>query len=204
MKNQILVALRVALVTLVLTGLVYPLVMTAAAQVLFPSRAGGSLLEDAKGAVIGSSLIGQPFASPAYFQPRPSAAGSGYDAGASSGSNLGVTSRKLFDRVAEAEERLRAANPDARGPIPVDLLTASGSGLDPHITPAAARWQLPRVARARGVAADRLRAVIEDHIEGRALGFLGEPRVNVLELNLAVDRQFGRPEPARPPAPAGP
>jgi potassium-transporting ATPase KdpC subunit len=200
-----LVALRVTAVTLVLTGIVYPLAMTGAAQVLFPSRADGSLVRDARGEVIGSSLIGQPFASPAYFQPRPSAAGSGYDAGAASGgSNFGVTSKKLLDRVAETVKALRAANPDAPpGPIPADLLTASGSGLDPHITPAAALWQLPRVAKARNIAPERLRSVVEDHIEGRTLGFIGEPHVNVLELNLAVDRQFGAPAAiASPPGPA--
>ncbi|HKE13521.1 MAG TPA: potassium-transporting ATPase subunit KdpC [Kofleriaceae bacterium] len=205
MKNIVSVALRVTVVTLVLTGIVYPLFMTAAAQVLFPSRAHGSLVENDRGEVIGSRLIGQPFASPAYFQPRPSAAGSGYDAGAASGgSNFGVTSKKLLDRVADTAKQLREANPDApQGPIPADLLTASGSGLDPHITPAAALWQLPRVARARSIAPERLRAVALDHIEGRALGFIGEPAVNVLELNLALDRQFGAPAalPA-PPAPA--
>ena len=205
MKNIVSVALRVTVVTLVLTGIVYPLVMTGAAQVLFPSRAHGSLIDNGKGELIGSRLIGQPFANPAYFQPRPSAAGSGYDAGAASGgSNFGVTSKKLLDRVADTAKQLHAANPDApHGPIPADLLTASASGLDPHITPAAAMWQLPRVARARSIAPERLRAVIEDHIEGRALGFIGEPAVNVLELNLALDRQFGAPAAApAPPAPA--
>ena len=202
MKNTIIVALRVTVVTLVLTGIVYPLAMTGAAQVLFPSHADGSLVVNSKGELIGSTLIGQPFASAAYFQPRPSAAGSGYDAGtASGGSNLGVTSKKLLDRVADTAKQLREANPDApQGPIPADLLTASASGLDPHITPAAAFWQLPRVAKARSIAPERLRSVALDHIEGRTLGFIGEPHVNVLELNLALDRQFGAPAAVAAPA----
>ena len=187
------IALRVTIVTLVLTGIVYPLAMTGAAQLLFPSRADGSLLRDEKGHVIGSSLIGQRFTAPAYFQGRPSAAGSGYDAGASSGSNLGPTSKKLADRAAADEKRLLEENPEAGRPIPADLLTASGSGLDPHISPEAARWQIARVAAARKVAPERIRTAVEGHAEGRALGFLGEPRVNVLELNLALDRQFGKP-----------
>jgi potassium-transporting ATPase KdpC subunit len=192
MTKVIVIALRVTVVTLVLTGIAYPLVMTGLAQVLFPSRADGSLLRDDSGQVIGSSLIGQSFAAPPYFHGRPSAAGDGYDATASSGSNLGTTSKKLLDRVAETEKALREANPDARGPIPADLLTASASGLDPHISPAAALWQIPRVARARNVAPARIRGVVDAHTEGRTLGFLGEPRVNVLELNLALDRQFGK------------
>jgi potassium-transporting ATPase KdpC subunit len=196
--TTIIVALRVTVVTLVLTGIGYPLVMTGLAQALFPSRADGSLLRDDSGQAIGSSLIGQSFAAPPYFHGRPSAAGDGYDATASGGSNLGTTSKKLLDRVAETEKALRQANPDARGPIPADLLTASASGLDPHISPAAALWQLPRVARARNVAPARIRGVVDAHTEGRTLGFMGEPRVNVLELNLALDRQFGKP--ALPPA----
>jgi potassium-transporting ATPase KdpC subunit len=192
MTKVIVIALRVTVVTLVLTGIAYPLVMTGLAQVLFPSRADGSLIRDDSGDVIGSSLIGQSFAAPSYFHGRPSAAGDGYDATASSGSNLGTTSKKLLDRVAETEKALREANPDARGPIPADLLTASASGLDPHISPAAALWQIPGVARARNVAPARIRGVVDAHTEGRTLGFLGEPRVNVLELNLALDRQFGK------------
>lgn len=191
--KTLLIAVRVTLVTLVLTGIAYPLVATALAQALFPSRASGSLVRDEQGKVIGSELIGQPFAMPAYFQPRPSAAGQGYDATASGGSNLGATSQKLRDRVSADVARLAMENPDAAGAIPAELVTASASGLDPHLSPAAALWQVPRVAAARGVAAERVRALVNDRVEGRDLGILGEPRVNVLLLNLALDRQFGRP-----------
>lgn len=191
--KTLLIAVRVTLVTLVLTGIAYPLVATALAQALFPSRASGSLVRDEQGKVIGSELIGQPFAMPAYFQPRPSAAGQGYDATASGGSNLGATSRRLRERVTADVARLAMENPDAAGAIPAELVTASASGLDPHLSPAAALWQVPRVAAARGVAAERVRALVNDRVEGRDLGILGEPRVNVLLLNLALDRQFGRP-----------
>jgi potassium-transporting ATPase KdpC subunit len=187
------ICLQATLVTLVLTGLAYPLVMTGLAQLLFPDAAAGSLVRDARGRVVGSRLIGQLFSNPAYFQGRPSAAGSGYDATASGGSNLGTTSAKLRDRVKADVERLREDNPDAPLPIPAELVTASASGLDPHLSPAAARWQIQRVARARGVAADRVHRLVEDEVEGRPLGFLGEPRVNVLALNLALDRHFGAP-----------
>ncbi len=192
MRKEILIALRVTFATLVLTGLIYPVLLTGIAQVLLPDRANGSLVSDESGRVVGSELIGQPFTRPGYLWPRPSAAGAnGCDASASSGSNLGPTSQKLHDRVAADLERLRAANPDAAGPVPAELVATSASGLDPHLSPEAALWQAPRVAHARNVDPERIRAVIESQIEGRTLGFLGEPRVNVLLVNLALDRQFG-------------
>jgi potassium-transporting ATPase KdpC subunit len=191
--RELVTALRVTLLTLVLTGVAYPLVATGLAQLLFPARANGSLTRDDRGNVVGSELIGQGFAQPHYFWSRPSAAGDkGYDATSSGGSNLSPTSQKLRTRIATDEKRLRAANPDAVGPVPIDLLTASASGLDPHISPEAARWQLPRVASARGVGVERVQQIVDDLIEGRDLGLLGEARVNVLLLNLALDRQFGR------------
>jgi K+-transporting ATPase ATPase C chain len=196
------ICLRATAVTLVLTGLVYPLAMTGAARVLFRDAAAGSLVTDGKGRVVGSALVGQPFKNPAYFQGRPSAAGNGYDATASGGSNLGPSSAKLRDRVAADVDRLRKENPDAPLPIPADLVTASASGLDPHVTPAGAAWQIPRVARARGVDPERIRRLVDHLTEGRQLGWLGEPRVNILSLNLALDRQLGAP-PA-PPTPTPP
>jgi K+-transporting ATPase ATPase C chain len=193
-KETFLPALRATLVTLLLTGLAYPLVATGLAQLLFPGRANGSLVSDEQGRQVGSELIAQPFVSAAYFQPRPSAAGDkGYDAVGSSGSNLGPTSKKLRDRVAADVERLRKENPEAPGPIPAELLTASASGLDPHLSPEGALWQVSRIALARGLAPDRVRTLVAASVEGRDLGFLGEPRVNVLLLNLALDRQFGKP-----------
>ncbi len=193
MGSIIQIALRLTLMTLVLTGVIYPLGMTGAAQLLFPYRANGSLVGDEKGTIVGSELIGQAFTRPEYLWPRPSAAGSdGYDATASSGSNLGPTSQKLRDRISADIARLKETNPDARGPIPADLVTASASGLDPHLSPAAALWQVPRLAHARNVAPERVQALIEANIEGRTFGVLGEPRVNVLLVNLALDRQFGK------------
>jgi K+-transporting ATPase ATPase C chain len=187
-------AVRVTLVTLFLTGLAYPLAVTGIARLLFPQRAAGSFVTDDAGRVVGSELIAQPFTTPAYFQPRPSAAGDkGYDATSSSGSNLGPTSKKLRDQVAERAAQLAKENPEAPGPVPVELVTASGSGLDPHLSPEAALWQVPRIAQARQVARERIRAVIEDLADGRDLGFMGERRVNVLLLNLALDRRFGAP-----------
>jgi K+-transporting ATPase ATPase C chain len=193
MKNEAIIALRMTLVTLVLTGLAYPLALTGLAQVLFPGRANGSLVT-AGDRVVGSELIGQRFQKPGYFQGRPSAAGTdGYDASASSGSNLGPTSKALHDRIEAEITRLRSENPGAPGPIPVELVTASGSGLDPHVSPDAARWEVPRVAGARGVPLGEVDALLASQTEGRWLGFLGEPRVNVLRLNLELDRRFGPP-----------
>jgi K+-transporting ATPase ATPase C chain len=194
MNKALLISLRTTVVTLVLTGIIYPYAVTGLAQILFPSQANGTLATDKDGKVIGSELIAQGFANPAYFQPRPSAAGEkGYDATSSGGSNLGTTSKKLQDRVAGDLKRLKEENPDAPGPVPVELVTASGSGLDPHVSPEAALWQTPRIARARKISLEQVKSVVDSAVEGRTLGFLGEARVNVLLVNLALDRQFGRP-----------
>jgi K+-transporting ATPase ATPase C chain len=194
MFNETMVALRMTLVTLVVTGLVYPLAITGVARAIFPDASSGSLVKDENGTVVGSRLIGQPFSDPAYLQPRPSAAGAtGYDATASSGSNLGPTSQKLHDRVQQDVERLKKENPDAGETVPADLVTASASGLDPHVSPAGALWQVPRIARARGEEPARIQAVIEANIEHPTLGFMGEARVNVLAVNLALNRKFGLP-----------
>lgn len=187
--KQIYPALAMTVVLTVLLGIVYPLVVTGLAQVIFPAKAGGSLIEK-DGKVIGSSLIGQPFTGPGYFHSRPSAAGSGYDATASGGTNLGPTSKKLMDNVKTAGDSLQEENPNS--PIPVDMVTASASGLDPHITPAAAEFQIPRVARERAQSLETVRQLVREHTEGRQFGFLGEPRVNVLELNLALDVVGGK------------
>src|SRR5262249_30224267 len=192
MTKEMLIAVRMTLVTLVLTGLAYPLLITALGQLVFPRPAQGSLAYR-DGAVVGSDLIGQGFKAPGYFQGRPSAAGSeGYDAANSAGSNLGPTSQKLRERVEADLQRLKAENPEAPGPVPAELVMASASGLDPHLSPAAARWQAPPVAAARPVTASDVEQIIEQHVEGRTLGMLGEPRVNVLRLNLELDQRFGR------------
>ncbi|HLJ17265.1 MAG TPA: potassium-transporting ATPase subunit KdpC [Bryobacteraceae bacterium] len=192
MWRQIAPAFRITLVLTVLTGLLYPAVVTGLAQVFFPHAANGSMVVQ-NGQVVGSSLIGQNFTKPEYLQPRPSAAGNdGYDATASQGTNLGPTSQKLIDRVKAAAEKFRHDNPDFSGPIPADLLTTSASGLDPDLSPAAAAAQAARIARARGLSVEQVEQLIERHITGREWGFLGEPRVNVLEVNLSLDREFSR------------
>lgn len=187
MKNLV-TAVLMTLVTTLLLGLAYPLFVTGLAQVIFPDKANGQLIRNADGAVIGSRLIGQPFSSRGYFRSRPSAAGTGgYDASASSGSNLGPTNQKLIDRVKADVEKLQAENPGK--PVPVDLVTTSGSGLDPHISPAATAFQVPRVARERGMSEDELYRIVAAHTEARQFGFFGEPRVNVLELNIDLDNR---------------
>jgi K+-transporting ATPase ATPase C chain len=201
MRREIMIGLRATLVTLLLTGLIYPLAMTGVAQAVFHDKANGSLVVDEKGMVVGSELIGQVFTNPAYLQGRPSAAGNGYDATASSGSNLGPTSKKLRDRAAADVERLRKENPDAPLPIPTDLVTTSASGLDPELSPQAALWQVARIARARQVAPARIEQVMKNKVQGRDLGVFGEPRVNVLAVNRALDQQFGKPAPVAPAAP---
>ncbi|HYW70843.1 MAG TPA: potassium-transporting ATPase subunit KdpC [Pyrinomonadaceae bacterium] len=194
MKNLI-TAILMTIVTTVLLGLIYPLAVTGLAQIIFPDKANGQLITN-NGVIVGSRIIGQPFGGPGYFHSRPSAAGAaGYDAGASSGSNLGPTSQKLIDRVKGDVERIQAENPHQ--PVPVDLVTTSGSGLDPHISPAAAEFQVMRVARERGLSESEVRQIVTAHTEGRTLGLLGEPRVNVLELNLDLDNK--KPMQARTP-----
>lgn len=190
--KNLITAVLITIVTTVLFGLIYPLVVTGLAQVIFPDKANGQLIKRADGTIIGSRIIGQPFTSPGYFRSRPSAAGAaGYDASASSGSNYGPTNQKLIERVKADVATLQAENPGQ--PVPVDLVTTSASGLDPHISPAAAEFQVPRIARERGMTEDEVRRLVAAHTEGRQFGFLGEPVVNVLELNLDLERLKAMP-----------
>jgi K+-transporting ATPase ATPase C chain len=199
--KQLLIALKATLVLTVLTGVLYPLLVTGLAKALFRNEADGSMIR-AKGRVVGSALIGQRFTKPEYFHGRPSAAGNdGYDATASSGSNLGPTSQKLADRVRDDVKKFRTENPTFTGAVPGDAVTASGSGLDPDLSPEAIEAQVPRVAAARGMTADVLRQLVAANTEGRQLGILGEPRVNVLKLNMALDAAkagTGTTPPVRP------
>jgi potassium-transporting ATPase KdpC subunit len=191
MMKNLITAILMTVVTTVLLGLIYPLVVTGIAQVLFHDKANGQLIERG-GQVIGSRIIAQPFTSPGYFRSRPSAAGTnGYDAAGSSGTNYGPTNKKLIDRVKADTEKLQAENPGK--PVPVDLVTTSASGLDPHLSLAAAEFQVPSVAKERGMSEDDLRQLVKAHTEGRQFGFLGEPVVNVLELNLDLDSKRPRP-----------
>jgi K+-transporting ATPase ATPase C chain len=187
MKKNLVTAVLMTIATTILLGIIYPLVVTGLAQVLFPKRANGQLIQR-DGKTIGSRIIGQPFVGPAYFHSRPPAAGNGYDAANSGGTNLGPTNKKLIDRVSGDVAQLHAENPSS--PVPIDLVTTSASGLDPDITPAAALFQVPRLARERGMSDDELRQLIAKHTAKRQLGFLGEPRVNVLELNVDLDEHF--------------
>jgi len=186
--KQLVPALLVTVVLTVLLGLLYPLAVTGLAQLLFPHQANGSLIVQG-GKVVGSRLLGQPFTQAGHFHSRPSAAGTGYDPTATGGTNLGPTSKKLVDQVKAATAAAQSENPNL--PVPADLVTSSASGLDPHVTPAAAEFQVPRVARERGLPEATVRQLVAAHTEGRTLGVLGEPRVNVLELNLALDQLQG-------------
>jgi K+-transporting ATPase ATPase C chain len=186
-KGNLVAAVLMTIVTTLLLGVIYPLAITGAAQIAFPHQANGQLIER-NGKVVGSSLIGQGFSSPGYFRSRPSAAGTGYDAANSAGSQLGPTNKKLVDAVKANVEAAHQENPGA--PVPIDLVTTSASGFDPHISPAAAEFQIPRVARERGVTEAEVRRLVDATTANRQLGFFGEPGVNVLELNLALDAQF--------------
>ncbi len=186
LSRNLIVATLMTIVTTIILGLIYPLVVTGLAQVLFPDQSNGQLIER-NGTIVGSRLIGQRFSSPGYFRSRPSATTVPYDAANSAGSQYGPTNKKLIDAVTANVDAARQENPNV--PVPVDLVTASASGLDPHLSPAAADFQVPRVARERGMSEDDLRQFVAAHTQGRQLGFLGESRVNVLELNLALDRE---------------
>ena len=191
MKRNFLIAFWFTLVTTVMFGFLYPLAITGLAQVLFPSKANGQLIEK-NGKVVGSRIIGQSFIGPGYFHSRPSSAGTGYDAASSSGSNLGPTNKTLIDRVKGDVEKAQAE--DSPADVPIDLVTASGSGLDPHISPAAAEFQIPRVAKERKISEADLRPLVQKFTEGRQFGIFGEPRVNVLELNLDLDGAHPLPQ----------
>jgi K+-transporting ATPase ATPase C chain len=191
MKKNLITAVRMTIATTVLLGIVYPLLVTGLAQIIFPKQANGGLIHGKDGVLVGSRLIGQPFSGPGYFHSRPSAAGAaGYNASASSGSNLGPTNAQLITRVNGDVAKLQAENPGT--PIPVDLVTTSGSGLDPDITPAAAQFQIRRVAGERKISDSEVARLVLENSENRQWGFLGEARVNVLELNLALDARYGR------------
>jgi len=187
MKKNLLISIPMTVATTILFGLLYPLIVTGLAQLIFPYKANGQLIVR-HGKVVGSAIIAQGFSGPAYFHSRPSAAGNGYDAANSGGSNLGPTNQKLLDRVKADVASAQADNPNAA--VPIDLVTTSASGIDPHITPAAAEFQIIRVAKARGISPDQLRLLVTKHTEGRQFGVLGEPRVNVLELNLDFAEQL--------------
>jgi len=192
MKKNLITAILMTLATTVLLGIIYPLVVTGLAQLLFPQKANGQLIE-ANGKVVGSKIIGQAFTGPSYFHSRPSAAGYGYQADNSNGTQLGPTNHQLTDRVKADAAALQSENPNT--PVPIDLVTTSASGLDPDITPAAAAFQVPRVAKARGITEDQLRSLVAQHTQARQFGFLGEARVNVLMLNLELDSRFPKAKP---------
>jgi K+-transporting ATPase ATPase C chain len=187
MKKNLITSILMTVVTIILLGLIYPLIVTGFAQVLFHDKANGQLIPK-DGAIIGSRIIAQPFIAPGYFHPRASNAGNGYDATNSGGTNYGPTNQKLIDRVKQDTAAAQAENPSK--PVPIDMVTTSASGLDPHITPSNAAFQLARVAHEPGIPEEKLQALVAEHTEGRQLGFLGEPRVNVLELNLDLDRLY--------------
>ena len=189
MLRHLVTSLLYTFVTVVALGLVYPLIVWALGTVLFHHQAGGSLIADKSGKVIGSELVGQSWTKPRYFHGRPSAAGKGYDPTATGGTNLGPTSKKLIDATKSAIAALKMANPDATAPIPMDLVTSSASGIDPDVSPQGAYYQVPRVAKARGMSQNTVRALVTQHVVQRQLGLLGEPHVNVLELNRALDAQ---------------
>ena len=193
MKKNLITAILMTVATTILLGIIYPLVVTGLAQLIFPKQANGQLIQR-NGKTIGSSILAQGFSSPVYFHPRPSFAGNGYDPTNTNGSQLGPTNQKLIDRIKGDVSTAHAENPNE--PVPIDLVTGSASGLDPHITPAAADFQLPRVAKERGTTVDQLRTLVQKHTEDRQFGFLGEPRVNVLPLNLELDERFPTKEQA--------